>query len=179
MRIISGKYRGHVLRPPTGLPVRPTTDRAKESLFNILENKYYIDQLTILDLFSGTGNIAFEFASRGATEVVCVDKYPKCCKYIYSEAQKMGLSQIHTVTEDVLHFIKNCPAQYTIIFADPPYDMPNQEDLIGLIFEKELLKENGMLIWEHHKNLTFKNLKHYAETRNYGDSAFSFFAINE
>lgn len=179
MRIISGKYRGHVLRPPTGLPVRPTTDRAKESLFNILENKYYIDELNVLDLFSGTGNIAFEFASRGAIEVICVDKYPKCCKYIYSEAQKIGLDQIHTVTEDVLHFIKNCPAQYTIVFADPPYEMANQEDIIALIFEKELVKKNGMLIWEHHKNLNFKNLKHYSETRNYGDSAFSFFAINE
>lgn len=175
MRIISGKYGGHVLRPPAGLPVRPTTDRAKESLFNILENKYYLDQLNVLDLYSGTGNIAFEFASRGAMEILCVDKHPKCCKYISAEASKLGMETIYTITEDVTHYLKDCSGQYGLIFADPPYDMPQQEVTIQLIFEKNLLKENGLLVWEHRKNLDFKTLQYYKETRNYGDSSFSFF----
>ena len=177
MRIIRGTHKGRRIHVPGKLPVRPTTDLAKESLFNILENSYYTDEITVLDLFAGTGGISYEFASRGSIEVVAVDMNPKCVKFIQETAKTFKFSQIRTVKENVRSFLHHAVQKFDIIFADPPYDL-HQEDLDNIIiavFEKGLLKENGSLIIEHGKDKHFDHFPELSELRKYGQVHFSFF----
>lgn len=175
MRIIGGRLKGIHLRAPEKLPVRPTTDMAKEALFNILNNTYDIDECTVLDLFCGTGNISVEFASRGAASILSVDAFSGCIRWINDVIKRYDLQAITPVKSDVFKFLQAETEKYNIIFADPPYDMPQIPDIAKLVFSRDLLTANGLLVIEHPVFLKLHNLEGYSETRSYGNSAFSFF----
>ena len=176
MRIISGTHKGKRLIAPKKLPVRPTTDMAKEALFNILNNNFHFYQLSILDLFSGTGNIAYEFASRGSKEVTAVDGNFDCVKFIKKTAQELDFN-ITTVKSDVFKFLEKAYVKADIIFADPPYDFDEEKFLKipQIVFEKNLLNQNGQLIIEHSKHTNLSDFPNFIEARRYGGSVFSFF----
>lgn len=176
MRIISGTNKGKRLVAPKKLPVRPTTDMAKEALFNILNNNFQFSQLSILDLFSGTGNIAYEFASRGSKEITAVDANYDCVKFIKKTAQELDFD-ISTIKSDVFKFLEKAYVKADIIFADPPYDFEENEFLKipQIVFEKNLLNQNGQLIIEHSKHTNLSNFPNFIEARRYGGSVFSFF----
>jgi 16S rRNA (guanine(966)-N(2))-methyltransferase RsmD len=178
MRIVSGKFKGRRIYPPKQLPVRPTTDLAKEALFNILNNTYYFDEITVTDLFAGTGSISYEFASRGALRVTSVDRDHKCIKFI-SQTTKDFNMPIHPVRSDAYTYLEKAGIKSTIIFADPPYgSSPEQFARIPqLIFEKDLLEQDGLLIIEHAKQTDLSQLEYFSNSRNYGGSVFSFFTI--
>ena len=176
MRIISGKYKGRRLTAPKKLPVRPTTDMAKESLFNILNNHFNFPGLKILDLFAGTGNISYEFASRGAEPITCVDADFGCINYIKKTAKELDFD-ITTIKSDVFKFLERCNTSFDIVFADPPYHLSQEqfENIVTLIFEREILDEEGMLIVEHSKDTKLEHLENFSFAKNYGGTTFSFF----
>jgi 16S rRNA (guanine(966)-N(2))-methyltransferase RsmD len=153
MRIISGKLKSRRLSAPKNLPVRPTTDMAKESLFNILNNTYYFDAISVIDLFSGTGNISYEFASRGTKKIYSVDAHTGCIRYINTTAKELDLD-ISTFKSDVYKFLEKTPLKADVIFADPPYDFEEEQFLkiVNLVFDREILNEDGVLIVEHSKH---------------------------
>ena len=161
---------------PKGLPIRPTTDMAKEALFNILNNDYYFEELGVLDLFAGSGNISFEFASRGTPEVVSVDQDYRCVKYIKKTANDLDFN-IEVVKSDVIKFLKKTPQKFDIIFADPPYSFSDEEfaKIHETVFDRNLLLENGVLIIEHSKHTELSTLENLKVSRRYGGSVFSFF----
>ncbi|WP_426587805.1 16S rRNA (guanine(966)-N(2))-methyltransferase RsmD [Mucilaginibacter sp. R-33] len=175
MRIIGGSLKGLRLNPPKNLPVRPTTDLAKEALFNILLNQIEFEGIKVLDLFSGTGNISLEFASRGASEVISVDRSIHCVNYLKDTSRQHKLTQIKTYREDVFKYLNIETEQYDLIFADPPYDLNRIPDLPKVIFEKKLLKPDGLLIIEHQSLQNLSNHTAFVEQRKYGHSSFSFF----
>ncbi|PWG79604.1 RsmD family RNA methyltransferase [Pararcticibacter amylolyticus] len=175
MRIISGKLRGLRLKPPANLPVRPTKDNAKEALFNILNNLVDFDQIKVLDLFSGTGSLSVEFASRGVPDITSVDKAAGCYYYLKDVAKQYELPGIHPVKADALKFLKQATDTYDLIFADPPYDLPQIPEIPQLVFERNLLKPGGMLIVEHPSMKKIDNHPNFREQRQYGYSSFSFF----
>jgi 16S rRNA (guanine(966)-N(2))-methyltransferase RsmD len=175
MRIIGGVLRGLRLNPPKNLPVRPTTDLAKEALFNILQNQIEFDNITVLDLFAGTGNISFEFASRGAKQVIAVDRSIHCLNYIKDTARQHQLTQIKTFKADIFKYLELETDQYDLIFADPPYDMNHIPEIPKIIFEKNLLSTDGLLIVEHQSMQNLSNHPAFVEQRKYGHSSFSFF----
>lgn len=175
MRIVSGTHKSRIIRPPSNLPVRPTTDIAKEGLFNILANRIDFEILEVLDLFAGTGSISYEFASRGAAQITGVDIERRCIDFIRKASGQFGFGNIRTVRNDVFSFLKICHAKYDIVFADPPYEMKDVQLLPGLIFEKKILKENGLFILEHTGDLSFSDQANFSEQRNYGKVNFSFF----
>ena len=174
MRIISGTHKGRRLMAPSSLPVRPTTDRAKEALFNIIENRYYFDGKNVLDLFSGTGNIAYEFASRGCEEILAIDNNYQCINYIEETAKDLDFN-ISTIKSDCLQYLKNCKQQFNFIFADPPYSYEEYQQLKEVIIDNNLIKKDGLLIIEHDKETSFEadNL----EVRKYGTVHFSLFSF--
>ncbi|MGB3776560.1 MAG: RsmD family RNA methyltransferase [Leeuwenhoekiella sp.] len=178
MRIISGSHRGRKIIAPSKLPVRPTTDRAKESLFNILRNHFIYSQITVLDLFAGTGNISYEFASRGTSKIIAVDEHGGCTHFIEETAKNLDMPIISRKA-DVYDYLKQNDDKYDIIFADPPYDFEVErfEHLVDLVFKNNLLTEKGMLVIEHGKNTDLSQHTTFFEIRNYGSSAFSFFNI--
>ncbi|WP_199139084.1 RsmD family RNA methyltransferase [Pedobacter sp. ASV12] len=175
MRIIGGKLKGIQLNAPAKLPVRPTKDMAKEALFNILHNTYDFEECSVLDLFSGTGSVSIEFASRGIKEVRTVDKHPGCVAWIKSVAEKYNLSEIDAQKADAFKYLAQEHNRYDIIFADPPYDLPNIPLLPQLVAQNQLLKTNGVLIVEHPPLLKLEQQPGYSHTRKYGNSSFSFF----
>ena len=174
MRIISGKHKGRRLLAPSTLPVRTTSDRAKESLFNIIQNRYYFEEKNMLDLYSGTGNIAYEFASRGCNKILSVDNNYKCIQYIEETANNLGFN-IATIKSDSLKYLKNCKQEFDFIFADPPYNYDSYQELKNLIFEKKLVKKGGLLIIEHDKKTQFNSDN--LELREYGTLQFSIFSF--
>ena len=176
MRIISGKHKGRRLVAPKNLPVRPTTDMCKESLFNILNNYFNFHGLKVLDLFSGTGNISYEFGSRGAGPITSVDGDFGCVNFIKKTATDLELD-ITALKSDVFKYLKKSKTSYDIIFADPPYDLGQEqfEKIIQLIFENELLEEEGMLIVEHSKHTKLDHMMNFSFAKNYGGSVFSFY----
>lgn len=176
MRIISGKHKGRRIQAPKNLPVRPTTDLAKESLFNILNNHFHFSDLSVLDLFCGTGNMSYEFSSRGVPEVMAVDKHPGCIAFVNKTTILLEMN-IQTVKADVFTFLERNKGTYDLIFADPPYEMPSTqfERIVTLVFEKELLEVEGMLIVEHSKHTPMNHLPYFSFEKNYGHSVFSFF----
>lgn len=181
MRIISGKHKGRRLQAPKNLPVRPTTDISKESLFNILNNLYYFEGLAVLDLFSGTGNISYEFASRGVENITSVDQHFGCIRYINQVNKEFDFS-INTIKSDVYKFLEKTSSKSDIIFADPPYDFSEEQFLkiANSVFDKELLKEDGILIIEHSKQTKLDNHPNFSYVKRYGGNVFSFFeAIEE
>ena len=175
MRIIGGRLKGLRLNPPKNLPVRPTTDLAKEALFNILQNQIEFESISVLDLFSGTGNISLEFASREAAEVVSIDRSIHCINYIKDAARQHKLGQIKTYKTDVFKYLELETEQYDLIFADPPYDLNRIPEIPKVIFEKNLLLPDGMLIVEHQSLQNLSNHPAFVEQRKYGHSSFSFF----
>jgi 16S rRNA (guanine966-N2)-methyltransferase len=177
MRIIGGRLKGLRLNPPKNLPVRPTTDLAKEALFNILQNQIDLEGLKVLDLFSGTGNIALEFASRYAESVTSVDRSIHCINYVKDTAKKHGLNQITTFKADVFKYLEVETERYSLIFADPPYDLNRIPDLPKIVFDKDLLLPGGMLIVEHQSMQNLSNHPNFVEQRRYGHSSFSFFVM--
>lgn len=176
MRIISGLHKGKKITAPKKLPIRPTTDFAKEALFNILNNRFHFKDLIVVDLFSGSGNIAYEFGSRGAGPITAVDENFECVKFINKIAGELNLD-ITSVKSDVFKYLEKAPVKANIIFADPPYnfDVESLTKLVHLTFEKELLKDEGELIIEHSKRIDLSHLEHFSEIRKYGNSVFSFF----
>ncbi len=161
---------------PPDLPVRPTTDMAKEALFNILNNHFDFQAIKVLDLFSGTGSIAFEFASRGALEVVAVDNNLRCFNHINNTAKLLQYGQMAVVKADAFSFINSCRSNFDIVFADPPYDMTQVADIPDMIFGKKLIADDGWLIIEHPSNIQFANHPNFKNKRNYSKVHFSFFA---
>jgi 16S rRNA (guanine966-N2)-methyltransferase len=177
MRIISGRYKRRVISPPTNLPVRPTTDMAKESLFNILGNYIDFDGKSALDLYAGTGNISYEFVSRGCKSVVAVDHDFGCIKFINKTAQQLEMNELNIMKMDVLRFIQTTKFKYDIIFTDPPYKLSNTNEIIKAVFDNELLNPGAWMIVEHDANKDFSGLLHFYEHRKYGRVNFSFFHI--
>ena len=176
MRIISGKLKGRRLKAPKNLPVRPTTDMAKEGLFNILNNLYYFDSISVIDLFSGTGNISYEFASRGSKNIYAIDANYNCIKYIYNTAKELDLD-INTYKSDVYKFLEKTSMKADVIFADPPYDFEADKflEIANTIFKKNMLNEEGVLIIEHSKHTDLSNHKNHSYDKRYGGNVFSFF----
>lgn len=176
MRIISGKYKGRRIFPPKNLPVRPTTDMSKEALFNVLNNHFNFDALKVLDLFAGTGNISYEFASRGSENITSVDGDFGCVKFIKQTAAEYDFN-IAAIKSDVFKFLEKNNNSYDIIFADPPYglDQATFEKVVLTVFEKELLNEDGMMVIEHSKYTKLDHLDHFSFKKSYGGSIFSFF----
>ena len=176
MRIISGKYKSRRLSAPKNLPVRPTTDMAKESLFNILNNTYYFDNISVIDLFAGTGNISYEFASRGTKNIYAIDAHFGCIKYINETAKDLELP-INTFKSDVYKFLEKTSLQADVIFADPPYDFEAEQFLkiVDLVFDRKLLAEEGVLIVEHSKHTDLSKHEKHAYDKRYGGNVFSFF----
>ncbi|MNK03549.1 Ribosomal RNA small subunit methyltransferase D [compost metagenome] len=175
MRIIGGRLKGIRLNAPESLPVRPTTDMAKEALFNILYNTYDFEECRALDLFCGTGNVSIEFASRGIKHVTSVDKHSGCVFWVKSVIKKFDLPEIDVQKADVFKFLEGHQDTYQIIFADPPYDLPTIPLIPQLVLKNNLLTDNGLLIVEHPSLLKMKDQPGYKETRRYGNSSFSFF----
>lgn len=175
MRIISGKNRGRQIIAPDNLPVRPTTDMAKESLFNILNNYFYFENVKVLDLFSGTGNLTYEFASRGAVSVISVDSDQRCTNFIRKTIDKLNYTNVAIIRQDAFAYTANSRQKFDIIFADPPYQLEGIEKIIDNVFEKELLNPDGWLCLEHSKVHDFSQNPHFYQHRNYGKVNFSFF----
>jgi len=175
VRIIGGEKKGLLIQPPKGLPVRPTTDRAKESLFNILESRLTLSGIQVLDLFAGTGNMSFEFASRMAIEVTSVEQDFACINFIKQAAISFGLNQIVTRKQDVFTFLNQNKKQYDIIFADPPYALSKIPQLAQTICSSNILKENGLAIIEHATLQDLSFIEGFEKSKTYGQSTFSFF----
>lgn len=180
MRIISGKHKARRISAPKNLPVRPTTDMAKESLFNILNNNYYFDSISVLDLFSGTGNISYEFASRGTKNIVAVDGHYACIKFITNTAKQLDLP-INAIKSDVYSFLEKTSLTNDVIFADPPYDFSEEQFLkiATIIFDRQLLNDDGYLIIEHSKHTDISKHNNYSHSKRYGGNVFSFFENKE
>ncbi|MBP6640539.1 MAG: 16S rRNA (guanine(966)-N(2))-methyltransferase RsmD [Bacteroidia bacterium] len=175
MRIVAGKYRGRMIRPPKGLPVRPTTDQAKEALFNILSHRLDFSEISVLDCFSGTGNMSYEFLSRGVKKLVAVDADAKCVQFIQSTFRELGAADMRAMKMPVEKFFQGKPEAFDLIFMDPPYAMAGQEALIAGILHSEWLASDGLLILEHASTNQFDSLAEFVELRKYGGSSFSFF----
>ena len=175
MRVISGIYRGRRLQPPVNLPVRPTTDFAKEGLFNILNNLVDFESLRVLDLFSGTGSIAFEFLSRGAIEVTAIDANHRCMDFIKKTAETFGAANLKPVRSNVFVFLKHMVGRYDLIFADPPYELDGIESIPDLVLNSDLLGKGGLFILEHSDKYKFEHHPAFSQKRNYGSVNFTFF----
>lgn len=176
MRIISGELGGRRINPPANMPyTRPTTDIAKEGLFNVLQNNLDFESLKTLDLFGGTGSISYELASRGVPDLTIVEKDNQMFSFIKKTGEALGLQNFKVVKSDVFRFIETCSQQFDFIFAGPPYALQTIDDLPKLIFEKGLLKEDGWFVLEHTPRNDYKTFPKYKMERNYGTTIFSFF----
>ena len=175
MRIITGKFRGRQIHPPANLPVRPTTDFAKESLFNILNNVIDIEGLKVLDLFAGTGSISYEFFSRGSGSVTALDINPRCVAFINQTALSMNAENLEAIREDAFQFLKHPFGEYDLVYADPPYDMEGMDSLPDLVFGSKILKRERIFILEHSRDHDFSEHPGFEQHRKYGNVNFSFF----
>ena len=175
MRIIGGKHKGRRFTAPQNIPTRPTTDFSKEALFNILNNNFYFDAISYLDLFAGTGSHSYEYASRGCTDITAVDMNKKCVGFIRKTSDELDFN-IHVTEADVFSYIKTCKRKFNIIFAGPPYPLDEKiKEIPQLIFENDLLEDNGWLIVEHYYKLDLDDLPYFVEKRKYGQTVFSIF----
>jgi 16S rRNA (guanine(966)-N(2))-methyltransferase RsmD len=178
MRIIGGEYGGRKFNPPGNMPhTRPTTDIAKEGLFNIIQNNLEIEELKTLDLFGGTGNISYELASRGAKDLTIIEKDPAMYEFIKKTSQQLKIENLTTVKMDVFKFIQQCTDKFDFIFAGPPYALASIDDLPKLVFEKQLLNPGAWFVLEHTPRNSYKTFTGYATERNYGTTVFSIFIM--
>lgn len=176
MRIISGKYKSRRFQLPKNFQARPTTDMARENLFNILNNKFEWESTEALDLFSGSGGIALELVSRGCMRVVSVESVAKNHAFIQKVKEKLDAKELLTIKADAFSFMKTCNQTFDLIIADPPYDLNELESIPSKIFEYELLKDDGIFILEHSKTNSFTQHPFFKEERKYGSVHFSFFS---
>jgi len=176
MRIITGKYGGRKINPPSKMPyTRPTTDVAKEGLFNIIENNISIAGIKTLDIFGGTGSISYELASRGATDLTIVEKDPKMYEFIKNKIAEFKIENCHVIKSDVFRFLENCTAKFDLVFAGPPYALKDIDELPKIIREKKLLADGGWFILEHTPANNYENELLFKTMRNYGTTVFSIF----
>lgn len=176
MRIISGELGGRRFNPPANMPhTRPTTDLAKEGLFNILQNHFDFEDCKTLDLFGGTGSISYELASRGVKDLTIVEKDPAMFNFIRKTAGEFGISNLSLVKADVFKFIQSCTDRYDIIFAGPPYALTTIDELPELVFKEQLLRKNGWFVLEHTPRNDYKDFPYFRSERNYGTTVFSVF----
>lgn len=175
MRIVSGKYKGRAITPPRNLRARPTTDFAKENLFNVLDNLVDFEECDVLDLFAGTGSISYEFASRGARSVTAVEINPVHHAFIRATARQLGIDNLYAVKANVFLYLKSCAKQFDLVFSDAPYDLAGSEAVVDQVLEGDLLRPDGMLIFEHSKKMDFSGHKWFWQSRSYGSVQFSFF----
>lgn len=175
MRIISGKYKARRIEVPHNLTARPTTDFAKEGLFNLLNNRIDFEGIEVLDLFSGTGSIGLEFISRDAMSVVSVEQNKVQCDFIHKMCLTLKIDNLKLVRTDVLKFIASTSNKFDMIFADPPYQLTNLAEIPDLIFQHNLLKTGGLFVLEHSSKNNFEMHPHFTFHRNYGNVNFSFF----
>lgn len=176
MRIIAGTLRGRRLNPPDNLPVRPTTDMARESLFNILNNYVDYDECSVLDLFAGTGAVSLEFVSRGARDVTSIDINAQCTDFIKLCTLQFGVKNLRVVRADVFDLLKHPNRRFDIVFADPPYAIESLDTLPDLVFDHQLLTDDGIFILEHPREFSFEQHPHFWQHRAYGKVNFTFFA---
>ena len=175
MRIIGGRLKGKAIEPPQGYKARPTTDFAKEGLFNILNNEYELEGLQVLDLFGGTGSISLEFASRGASMVYCVEMLPMHANFIKSQASRFALRNLTVVRHNVFEFLDICREKFDIIFADPPYALEDLATIPDKVFAKDILHPGAYFILEHPGDYHFEGHPYFVKERKYGNVHFSFF----
>lgn len=175
MRIISGTHKGRKIVAPLKLPVRPTTDMAKEGLFNILYHQFDFSEMRVLDLFSGTGNIAYEFASRRCLSVTAVDINSLCIRFIDEIAEKLSFNELITVQMDYKKYIERSGEQFDLVFADPPYQLETLAEIPNSIFHNNVLKPECLFILEHGKDHQFNLHPKFHDHRKYGNVHFSFF----
>lgn len=179
MRIISGELGGRRFNPPSQMPyTRPTTDIAKEGLFNILQNNLDFEELKTLDLFGGTGSISYELASRGVRDLTIVEKDNAMFEFIKKTSTAFGISGLKMLKSDVFKFIQQCKEQYDFIFAGPPYALASIDELPRQIFEHRLLRNKGWFVLEHTPRNDYKSFPFFRSERNYGTTVFSIFAEN-
>ena len=176
MRIIAGNLRGRRINPPQNLPVRPTTDMARESLFNILNNYVDYEDCSVMDLFSGTGAVSLEFVSRGVHDVTSVDINSQCTEFVKGCAAQFGVKNMHVVRADVFDFLKRLNRQFDIVFADPPYAIEGLATLPDLVFDHGALTDDGIFVLEHPREFDFEEHPHFWQHRAYGKVNFTFFA---
>ncbi len=177
MRIIGGKLRGKSVLPPAGYKARPTTDFAKEGLFNTLDNEFFFDDLAVLDLFGGTGSISFEFASRGAGEVIAVEMNPANVNFIKKTATALGVDKVVRVLhQNVFDFLEICSRRFDIVFADPPYALEGLDTLPDRVLSKGLVHAGGYFILEHPAEYNFAAHLSFVKEKKYGNVHFSYFS---
>lgn len=176
MRIISGIYRGKIIRPPKSFKARPTTDFAKESLFNILIHQYDLEDMEVLDLFSGTGSISYEFASRGVKSLVAVEMAQAHYKFIQDTCRALEMDQVTVIRGDAFRYLKKPYRSFDLIFADPPFDHPGLAEIPDLVMSTPILEKDGLLILEHPAQYTFTAHPHFLQNRKYGGVNFTLFA---
>lgn len=179
MRIISGSLKGRRFSPPNGLPTRPTTDFAKEGLFNILQSNWDLDKVKYLDLFAGTGSLSMEMFSRGCRDITTVDNFDGCIKFIDKTCGEFGVDAIKLVKADVFRFMESSKEQYDLIFAGPPYPLSNLAEIPDIVLENDLLNEEGWFIIEHSPKHNFDKHPNCFHHRNYGKTNFSIFRKKE
>lgn len=178
MRIISGALGGRRISPPSNMPhTRPTTDIAKEGLFNILQNNLDFDELKTLDLFGGTGSISYELASRGASDLTIVEKDDKMFSFIKKTSEELKLQNFRVVKSDVFRFMESTTDKYDFIFAGPPYALTTIDELPKKVFEKKLLNNGGWFVLEHTPRNNYKTFPHYLREKNYGTTIFTIFEM--
>lgn len=175
MRIVGGQYKGRLFTPGKSFKARPTTDMAKESLFNILQNQIDFEEIKVLDLFSGTGSISFEFASRGCTDITSVELNFQHHRFIKEVIEKLGEKSIKAIKANAFQYAEKTDQSFDLIFADPPYDHKQFAQVPDLVLSGHLLKDTGLFILEHSKNYDFSSRPEFIEVRNYGSVHFSFF----
>jgi 16S rRNA (guanine966-N2)-methyltransferase len=179
MRIISGKFGGRKINPPTKMPyTRPTTDIAKEGLFNILQNRISFDEIKTLDLFGGTGSISYELASRGATDLTIVEKDAAMYAFIKKNIELLAIENCHVLKMDIFKFLETCTEKYNFIFAGPPYALGSIDEIPKIIIQKKLIATNGYFVLEHTPRNNYEKFQGFSFVRNYGTTLFSFFTAS-
>ena len=178
MRIIGGTLRGKAIMPPSGYAARPTTDYAKEGLFNTLVNELDFESVSMLDLFSGTGSISYEAASRGCTDIISVEMNPSNARFIKQTVASLGIKGMQVVHHNVFDFLTICTKKFDFVFADPPYAIDNLAGIPEKIFSADILNEGAMLVMEHPGTFSFKDHPYFVKEKKYGNVHFSYFKKN-
>ncbi|MBQ8041422.1 MAG: RsmD family RNA methyltransferase [Lachnospiraceae bacterium] len=181
MRIIGGRLKGKSIMPPANYQARPTTDFAKEGLFNIIINEFDIEEISVLDLFSGTGSISMEFASRGCTDIISIEMNPLHTRFIKQCATAFKIKGMQVIRHNAFDFLKICTKSFDIVFADPPYSIDGLDTIPDKVFgicdqHENIVKDNGYLILEHPGSYNFENHPFFVKERKYGNVHFSFFS---